>query len=826
MLKNHLIIAWRNLLRHRKFSLVNIAGLSIGMAACLLILLFVQDEYSYDQYHEKKDRMYRITAHIGFADMHFASTCNRLGPALEGGFEGFEAVGRLFERSAGMSLEAAPDKAFVEDNFFFADSGIMKIFTFDYLLGEGENALRQPNSLVLTREVAEKYFGKGWEMRNDVYGSTFLVEGRETFKVTAVVEDIPHNSHWKPRVLASFANMYTIDGEVTGETLKRNWLFNPFHHYVLAKEGAWKKDEIAEAEGVKKLEEELNAWIQENTPEVYKDNNTLYLQKVTDIHLQSDLGLEIDQNGNMRTIHIFISIALIILLIACINFINLSTARSLKRAREVGMRKVLGARRGQLIRQFLGESLLLSIVALFVALSLMQFLMPVLNNLTGKELSIYDLLQWEVIGGAIGVVWVTGLLAGSYPAFFISRFKAVVSLKGTVSESVNKGQLLRKGLVGMQLFLSIALIACSMILYQQVDYLRNKPLGFQTEQMIAMPVFTENLNLALIGGVDSTLRQRMNTFEEALLNKPGVNAITLAARLPGLGAVNHNVIPEGFTREDNIYIANASVDYDYIATIGLEVIAGRDFDQSFGTDHTNAFILNEQAVQLFGWEGPEDALGRHINREGKEGSVIGVVKDYHFLSLENAIEPMMLDINTGRFTQFLVQVDAQNMPQTIDRLKATWETHFPEKVFSYSFLDSRLEEVYQDQIRLGKIVGYFSFLAVLVACLGLFGLMAFMIEGRRREIGIRKILGASAGQIMQLLSSDFVVLLAIAFILAVPSAWYVMNLWLEDFAFHIDLGVGVFVLAGLLVGLLAFVTMSTQSLRAARANPVEALRDE
>lgn len=819
MLKNYFKLAWRSLFKHKLYSGISLLGLAVGMAVCLVILLFVQDELSYDQFHQKKDRIYRLLSHNALADVEFASTSGPLAPVLRERFSEMEEVARMFSRSAGISVlgdNKSQQDRFEEDNFHFADSSILNILSFDFLVGNPQYALSAPNSLVLNRTMAEKYFGQDWQTQS-IIGRQIIVEGQFPFQVTGVFEDYPLNSHIAINFLASFENIYEMNGEQVGQNLRINWIYNPYQYFILLREGVTQET----------VEAKFPTFLKEHTPANYAENNDLSLQPLPEIYLYSDdIASSSGNYGDISILYVFAAIAIFTLLIACINFINLSTARSLKRAKEVGMRKVLGAQRFQLIGQFLSESTLLSFLALGSSFVLIYLFLPILNALTQKEISFSALSNPYILSGLFAIFLLTGLIAGSYPALFVSRFRPVLSLKGFVSEK-GKGNLwLRRGLVVFQFCISITLIAASFVLFQQLDFLRNKPLGFDQEQLVAIPLFTANRNLLLGGGLTGELRGRMNTFEEELLRDPHFEAVSVTSHLPGLGAVYRNVVPDGFKREDNIYIANMAVDYDFIETAGLEVLAGRKFSKEFGTDHLNAFVLNESAIHQFGWQDPKEAIGKPLEREGKAGTVIGVLKDFHFSPLQQEISPLLMDVSPLLFRHFVIRLQNQEMANSMEHLENLWRTHFPERVFAYQFLDDRIDESYRQQERLGQITSYFAFLAIFISCLGLFGLASFSVAQRTKEIGIRKVLGASTTHIVRLLSREFILLVGVAFTIAVPITLYFMNGWLQDFAYRINISVWVFLVAGILALLIASLTVGYQSIRAAVANPIDSLREE
>ncbi|MEM8909406.1 MAG: FtsX-like permease family protein, partial [Bacteroidota bacterium] len=511
----------------------------------------------------------------------------------------------------------------------------------------------------------------------------------------------------------------------------------------------------------------------------------------------------------------------------CINFINLSTASSLNRAKEVGVRKVLGARRRFLISQFLGESLLLSFFAFLLALAFVQLCLPLLNGLTGLNIVFHPLQQLPLTFGFALIFILVGLLAGSYPAFYVSRFLPVAVLKGGPGSNKQPGGVaLRKALITLQFLVAIAFISGASIIYLQLNYLRNQPLGFDRELMLSVPINSGgNINAVFRPG-DPAARQRMNTFDEVLQSHPNIKAVTQCSDLPGGGAVSRNVWTDLVPQTENFFTPIFSVDYDYVETLGLDLVAGREFDLAFGTDHISSFVINERAVKRLQWENPEAALGQKLTVEGKEGQVIGVLKDFHFRSLRTEIEPMIMEVRPGAFSFFAARVSNNNLPETLAFMEQQWKTFFPEKVFEYTFMEESLNELYDSEQRLSSMIAYFAFIAIFISCFGLFGLAALLTQYRFKEIGIRKVLGASVGQLLRILATDFLRLIAIAMLLAIPLTWYFVNRWISDFAYRIDFPWWVPLLTGGAVILIAFLTISTQTLRAALSNPIEALRSE
>ncbi len=821
MLKNYLTIAIRYLRRNRIFSLINIAGLGLGMACCLFIFLFVQDELSYDRFHEKADRIYQLTYHAPNNNA-YARIPPPIGPRMTENFQEVEAAARLFSRNISVRVPQQGNGHFTdfeEEDVFFADSTLFNIFTFHFLAGNPAENLSGPNTVILTRSIAEKYFGTDW-LQKEVLGKTLTFIGQHPFKIVGVVEDMPTNSHWQFSMLVPYENMFTLENEEMEQYMRKNlasnWVISHSLTYVLLKEGA----------SPAAVNEKFPAFVDAHAPDQLKVGQTFTLLPMLDIHLTPDVYLQPEPTSDREYVYIFAGIAFITLLIACFNFINLTTAQSLKRAREVGMRKVLGARKQQLFTQFLGESVLLSFIAFIVALFIVFTVLPQFNELTEKEISQGYLLDIKIIAGFLSIFIITGILGGSYPAFYITRMKTLSTIKGKYAENTHGKFSFRKALIVFQFAISIALIAGTAIIFGQLSFMQNQPLGFQQEAIINVPVFSQNFN-NVFGGVNEQVRSRLNTFENDVLTSPEVTAITLSSNAPGLGVVARGTKYEGRSEEEGtIFTPTIAVDYDFLDTYGLEIIAGRDFSLDAGTDHTAAFIINEATVKEFGWETPEKAIGKTINLEGKEGSVIGVIKDFHYVSLHESIGSLILHIGVPMFNTFSVKMETKNMEETLAFLENKWKAHFPEKTFEHSFLESDLAEIYRDDRRLGKIISIFAFLAILVSCLGTYGLTMLHAQQREKEVSIRKVLGASVAHIIGLLSKGYLLLIALASLIGIPLAYWAMQRWLENFAYQMELGLWLFLLSIGMVLLIVLFTISYQTLKAALSNPVHALRNE
>ncbi|MEM9324264.1 MAG: ABC transporter permease [Bacteroidota bacterium] len=815
MLLNYLKVAWRNLTRYKVFSFINITGLTAGIAICLILFVHVKDELSFDQFHDKADRIYRLQYNI--LDFNIARTPPPIAQRMTDYFPEVEVAARLFGRSVSVGVAEGNNsrQIYEEERVFFADSTLLDILSFDIVQGNVKNPLDEPFSVILNEQIAQKYFGN-----ENPIGQTLRLEGEYNFKVVAVARDFPTNSHWHFNMIMPYQNMFDLEASTNGGNLRsnldNNWLVSHSYTYVL----------LHPNQNPAHVNERFPDFLAANMPENMERGQAFVLQPLLDIRLRgSEIGAGIEAVGDITQVYLFIGIGLMTLLIACINFINLSTARALQRIKEVGMRKVMGAWRGQLVAQLLGESLFVCLIGFVFGFTAAIYLLPEVNVLTGKTLTVQDFLDPITMVAFLGLFIITGILAGVYPAFYIAKFKPVAVLKGRVADGQSSGFSLRKVLVVFQFTIAIILITGTVVIQDQLNMFRNRPLGFQKESIITIPLFSSNFNNAF-GGMTEELRNQLNTFEDQLEDNPRIVSSTLSSNVPGLGAVRRNVLPDGRTADESVITPSVSVDYDFVESFGLELVLGRDFSRSYGTDHTNAFIVNEQAIEKYEWGSAEAALGKTLNLEGKSGQVVGVVKDFHFESLRGVLDALVLDVNPGLFTTLSVKVEATDLPQTISFLEEKWNEFFPQKAFDYEFLDEQIAEIYSNEENLANIITYFAFLAILISCLGSYGLIMFLAQQKMKEIGIRKVLGASVPNIISLLAKGFAVLLGVAFVISVPLAYWLLDLWLSDFVFRVSLGVDMFLIAGLITFGIVAITISYQSLKAAFVNPANILRSE
>ncbi len=806
MLTNYLKITLRNLRRNKAYSFINIAGLAIGMACCILILLFVQDELSYDRFHKNKENLYRIqmawhNQQTG-ATSEMAINPYRLAEALRTDFSELPQVVRLYPQ--GRTLIRRGEKRFNENGFYFVDPNVFEVFSLQLLEGDPATALREPYTAVITKEIARKYFGD----ENPIGQS--LTYDNDELKITGIMAELPRNSHFHCDFLASMA----VANQEFSRIVLENWGEMTVFTYVLLPAN------MSPAE----LEGRFDAFVKKHIPD-WATAVSLNLMPLTDIHLHSHTSGELEAGGNIIYVYAFTAIAFFILLIACINFMNLATARSAKRAREVGMRKVLGAVRAQLRRQFLGESMFFALIALLLALLIVQLMLPAFNGFVERELAL-DLTQnWVMLASLLAIALFVGLVAGSYPAFVLSTFEPVQVMKGAAGKN-SRGAILRKTLVTLQFAISIFLIVVTAIVYRQLQYVRDIKLGFNKEHVVAI----SNLPSSIMG-------EHFDQFRSALLQNSGVVMVSASSRVPpGRLGSNLGTRPEGVPEDQRRGMQTVWTDFDFIELLGLELAAGRSFSRSFATDATSAFILNEAAVKAIGWT-PESAIGKSFGSSEivdwdqgqwieRNGQVIGVLKDFHFESLHDEIVPTVYFVAPYMAWNAVVRIRPENIASTMKFLESKWEEFNPGQPFEYRFLDEAFDALYRTEKRQSEIFGTFAMLAILVACLGLVGLASFAAEQRTKEIGIRKVLGASVPGIVNLLSREFLKLVLLANLIAWPVAYFIMKKWLEDFAYRIDINALPFLVGAVVALLIALLTVSFQTIKAALANPVEALRYE
>jgi len=810
MFRNYFKIAWRNLVKYKFISFINLFGLTVGLTCCLLITTYVLNELSYDRYNKNAENIYRVTRSFnnaaGVVSLKFGTVSPPFGYYFPTDFPEIKKITRLL--NAGTLPFKYNDKLIAESNVYFADENLFNVFTLKTLEGNPQTALKDPFSVMLTEDVAKKYFGN-----EDPMNKVIKVNNQFDVKVTGIYKGFPENSFMHPDILVSFNTLK--DSAVYGEkNLETNWANNSFFTFLLLPKHYDPNRMIAR----------FPAFLDKRMASEYGGNQAskftkLGLQKLTDIHLYSHTDSEAEPNGDISRVYIFSAIALFILVIACINYMNLSTARSSLRAKEIGIRKVIGARKKELIFQFLSESVLIAWSAILIAFALLYVTLPWLNQISGQQLSINILLKWQVLIPIFLTPFIVGILSGVYPALFMSSFQPVKTLKGLFK--VGGGNIsFRKVLVVAQFTISIVLIITTIIVFQQLRYMQNTSLGYNKEHIITLPYY-------------NSVNPQYDAFRNDLLQSPGIKDVARSSRIPTGRLLDMNgasTMVGNSLQPVTTDIKDVSADYDFIPTYGIHLVAGRNFSRDYSMDSSN-FILNESAVKAIGWKSPQEAIGKDFKYGDTQGRVIGVMADFHFESLQHAIVPMILlnpptTPTNSSFNSLSIKLAGNNIPASLASVEKIWKTYMPEIPYQYTFLDENFNKMYQSEQRQETIFTVFACIAIFIACLGLFGLSAFEITQRIKEIGIRKVLGAKVSSIVTLLSKDFLKLVLVATIIAFPIAWYAMSHWLQDFAYRIDIHWWVFLLSAILALIVALITVSFQAIKAAMSNPAKSLRTE
>lgn len=804
MFTNYIKIALRNLKKTKLFSLINILGLAIGMTACLLILHYVNFERSYDTFHEQNHRIYRLRHERTGEDgnpVRFASCCPPAAPLVREKYPEVEKIARIFRYRAGVSFD---DNYFHEDRMFFAEPDFLDILKFKFIHGDPLTGIRAPNTAFISLSTAKKYFGDF----NPV-GKTIYVDKKNDYMVTGVFEDIPQNSHLKFDILLSWKNAEAL----LGPEVLQAWGHTGFYTYIRFKPGT---DPLV-------FEKKLEPLVDEHFGEVlkkFKMTLRLVLQPLTGIHLTSHVMQEYELNGNRDSVNFLLIIALFIMVIAWVNYINLSTARAMDRAKEVALRKVVGGTRGQLMAQFFFETILLNGAAIFIALGLVEFTLPLFSQVTGTPSS-YSIWRESWFRAVLPGLFMVGVfLSGFYPVAVMSSFKPAAVLKGKLGTSAG-GIKLRKTLVVFQFVMALVLIAGTFSIYRQIEFMRSQKLGFNLEQTLVVRAPRVR---------DESFKKKIVTFKETLLTDADVNKFCVATEVPGrqilwdAGAIHKE--GDSSTKGKNYQIVG--IDYDFVDFFDLEILYGRNFSKEFPSDD-KALILNETAVKWMGFKGAEAAVGNRVNYWGKIYPIVGVMKDYHQQSLKKAFEPhifWLLPYGRGNRGVFAVKINPGNVPETVGRVRRQYEAFFPGNPFDSFFLDEYYDQQYNADELFGKVIGIFSFLAVFVTGLGIFGLSSFMSVQRTKEIGIRKVLGANVSQILLLLTKDFLVLIIISFIFALPFTYLGINEWLNSFAHRMNLNPVLFLLPLASVLLITLITIGSHVVKAALKNPITSIKHE
>ncbi|HEX6226418.1 MAG TPA: ABC transporter permease [Chryseolinea sp.] len=818
MIRNYLKVAIRSIFRNKLTAFINIAGLALAMACAILIFLFVSDEVSYEQYHSKADRIYRVTRSFhsqeGDVSLHLANVAPPIGPLLKIDFGEIEALARTINYGIVVSLEenGVVKMSNNEPEVFLAEPDIFKIFDIEIKSGDAMQSLTRPFTIMLSENAAKRYFND-----ENIIGKRLRVNNQFDLEVTGVYKDFPPQSHWHPEFLVSFVTLENDD--IYGrQGLETNWGNNSFGTYFLLQEGA----------DPKKLEASLPSFIDKHFGNYARTNwgvppdwkaskaTTLFVQKVTDIHLRSHLDDEIEANGNITNVYMMSIIGLFIVLIACFNFINLSTARATKRAKEVGLRKVVGAFRTQLINQYLSESILTALLALIIAAVIAFAALNTLNDFTNKQLS-FDLLHnIPLTAGLLAFALIIGTLAGIYPAFVISSFKPALTLKGQQGTASGKS-FLRKGLVVSQFTISIVLIIATLIIFKQLNYLDSRSLGYDRNQVVTLPYYTE-------------LSSSYDAFYNELTKSNAIKNVARSSRIPTgrlLDSYGSARVLKGDSLTDaKVDLRTIITDPEFFDTYSIEVSRGRKFSKEIVTDDSLAFIINEAAAKEIGWENPDEYLEKEFVYADVRGKLIGIVENFHFESLHQAIRPMIFWQRKDNYNSLSIKINGNAMEEGLAQLEKVWKAFLPARPFDYQFLSERYRSLYEAEQKQSQLFTTFAALAIFIASLGLFGLATFNTMQRIKEIGIRKVMGASVSNILSLLSREIIILIIAANILAWPLAWYLMSKWLDTFAYHIEMNILLYFLAAVSAIVIALITVSAQTIKAAMSNPAKTLRYE
>lgn len=786
---NYFKIAIRNIKRQKSFSLLTILSLAIGLTAFIIISLYIQYEFSFDKYHKNAENIYRILADHGNDDIE-ASTPGPLAPTLIEYYPEIKSAIRISNRSN--ILVSYNNKKFLESNFYFSDPGIVKVFSFDLVIGDLNTAIDYPNSIIISKNVASKYFGE-----ENPINKIIKIENSKEYKITGVFKNLPKNSHFNINFIAPFSKIHD------------NWRTFEYNTYCLL------EDNI----DPKVIENKFNELLEKkNYPNsnIGKANRCSYqFQPLTEIHLNSNINNDISNNNNANNIYILSFIGFLILLIGCTNYMNLATARSGKRIKEVGIRKVVGAQKRQIMRQFLGEAIIFSTLAFILSIFFVVMILPVFNSFIEREITLNLMTNFQFIFSLVGIIIFTGIIAGGYPAMLISSFKPTKILHKTNKNS-KRGTFQKNILVIFQITISIILIISTFVVRDQLFYIKNTDVGYSKDQIITVIIR------------DSAVQKNIETVKKELLKNPNILKATLSRHLPNriTNAVKME-IPKNLSTKSPPLIYFTVADYDFLDVFDIKLVQGRNFSPEFLSDNNGAFLFNETAVRTLGWDSP---IGKdyHIIWNNRSGKTVGVIKDFNFRSLHNKISPLLIYFSSDKFysSYFSIKLKANTIPQTLDFLEEQMEIFSPNYPFEYRFFDDVFDHAYRAEQKLADIFGVFSSIAILLACLGLFGLTSFTAEQKFKEIGIRKVLGASITNIIQLLSKEFIKNILIAIIIGWPIAYYTMNNWLENFAYRVNIGIKSFVLATFLIFLLSIITVDYQILKASLKNPIDSLRYE
>lgn len=795
MFFHYLTIAWRSLRKNPVYSLINLLGLSVGLACGILILSFVLFEWNYDSYHANKDRIYQIVTEYDFPEQKgiLGVTPTIVSPLFQREFPEIEAGVRMLNSGKFRpSLVKYEEKRFQEDRFFYADSSFFEVFSFPLLKGNPQSALTQPASVIVTASTAKRYFGA----ENPV--GQFLKIGSEeaNYQVTGVMQDIPENTHFHCDFIASFSTLGAAKREIWGSA--------NYHTYFLVKENT-------DVEALElKINELVDAQMGVNLQPGQEINS--FLIPIEDIHFRQDIVAQMEEPTDASYVLIFLGIALLILLIACINYMNLATARSLDRAKEVSLKKVFGAFKGQIARQFLVEAGLITLGALVLGVIFATLALPLFNELIERQLTVNDWLQPNILGSLLAAVLLVSVVAGIYPAFIFSGFQPAVVLKGAFKRSKG-GNLLRKSLVVFQFAISTILIICTLVVQKQLGFMQNVKLGYDKEQILVLPV-------------DGKVLQGKESIKNEFSQHPSFLEMTFGSESPVAVRGTYSIWKAAEGDANGKLIKAISVDPNYPKTLGLEIIEGSDYTPAMLEDTLYAFLLNENAINMLGYPDNKTAIGDQVSLNGREGYILGVFNNFFTQSLREDMEPLVFFLEPSQYNHMLVKLETNNMKESLAFMEDKWNQVFQHRPFEYQFLDEEYNRLYKTEVRIGQVFGGFAFLAILIAALGLLGLSSYTILQRAKEISIRKVLGASVGQIAAMLSGGFLKLVGIAFLIALPISWYLMDDWLSGFAYKVSFGIGTVIIAAIFAMGIGLLTVGYQSLRAGFTNPVDWLKNE
>ena len=802
MFKNYFLVTVRSLVNQKFYSIINTVGLALGIAACIIILLYVQDELSYEKAYKNHDRIYRLVQDFPMGD-HLSQSATVPFPTrntISADYPVIQHASLMFRPSSwGQPLSITHNnELYYEDGFIFADPGLLEMYDFKFIGQKPENALKEPNELIITTSIAKKYFGE-----KDAIGETLDLGGGVNLKIIGIIEDLPPNTHITFDILASFATYENFGNNAN--TVQNQWVWV----------AAWMYFMVDDPADVERIRNDLPDFVKRHYPQALQDDGvTLHIQKADNIHLTSHRELEFKANGKIQHVYIFSSIAFLILIIAIINFMNLSTSRSAKRGKEVGLRKAMGANKGMLVTQFMGEAILTNFIALLIALFIIYNILPWFNEVSGKSFSIRLIGNPELLLYLFAILIIVGLLSGSYPSLVMSSFNPVNVLKGKTILANSSQNAFRKMLVISQFVVSISLIISIGVVYKQLNFINTTNLGFDKEQILL---------------VDATFRQINNygSFKQALEENTKISGVTMmGGSIPGQEELVENPFVEtGKSAEDQHWFSMFSASHDLDKVLNIEFIDGHSFQLGSSVD-SSGYIINEAAARVLGWG--EDVIGRSLDRQAGRtisGSVIGLVKDFHYRPLYDPIKPLVMFFSPFG-SKIGIKMNTENLEETMAFVESQWNASYDGNPFRYSFMDKDYEKMYEKERKMSEVIQYFAILAIFIACLGLLGLSTFSTENRKKEIGIRKVNGASTFELLALLTRDFSKLILIAFVISIPISYYFGVLWLNDFAYRIKIGIDVYIIAGVAAMTVAIATISYHTIRAALRNPVESLRYE